>query len=499
MDNNNQASEKDLEQIASKEEAIGTEITIGSDSDGPSGRFTAEQTKALLRKIDLHMIPYLSLLYLLSFLDRTNIGNAKLFGLEKSLGLKGNQYNTALCVFFVTYVLFEVPSNMILKRWRASMWFPIMMIAWGVVMTLMGLVQSFEGLVIARVFLGLAEAGLFPGVTFYITLWYRRRECAFRAAIFFSAATIAGAFGGLLARGINEMNGTAGKPGWAWIFILEGIITVVVAFSAFWFIYDSPSTARFLTKEEKEEVTYRLAHDTDGLADYYDIKFLYAAFKDWKIWLQCFTYLGMVTPVYSFSLFLPSIIAAMGYSAARSQLLTVPPYVFGCLATIAAGYFSDKYNKRAPFLLFHGSIALIGYILLIATHVPGAQYTGTFLAASGVYPMIPILVMWNGNNVGGSVKRGVAIAMQVGTGNCGGIVASFIYRNQDKPRYLVGHGVIIGFISMTLILTVFQYFVLSAINRRRDRDNPKPEEYTQEMKDQERDLGDDASFFRFTV
>lgn len=154
-------------------------------------------------------------------------------------------------------------------------------------MTLMGLVQSFTGLVVARVFLGLTEAGLFPGVTFYITLWYRRRECAFRAAIFFSAATVAGAFGGLLARGINEMDGTAGKPGWAWIFILEGILTVIVAFSAFWFIHDSPETAKFLTKDEKEEVRYRLIHDTDGLADYYDIKFLWDAFLDWKIWLQC--------------------------------------------------------------------------------------------------------------------------------------------------------------------------------------------------------------------
>ncbi|KEF63294.1 uncharacterized protein A1O9_01271 [Exophiala aquamarina CBS 119918] len=486
----------DIKLVASKEETLGTDVPIGHGLDEPAQRFTEGQTKALLRKIDIHMIPYLSLLYLLSFLDRTNIGNAKLFGLEKSLGLKGNQYNTAL---FVTYILFEVPSNMILKRWRASMWFPIMMIAWGIVMTLMGLVTNFHGLVIARIFLGLAEAGLFPGVSFYITLWYRRRECAFRAAVFFSAATVAGAFGGLLARGINEMDGTAGKPGWAWIFILEGIITVAVAFSAFWFIYDSPRTARFLTTEEKDEVEYRLAHDTDGLADHYDGKFMWDAFKDWKIWLQCITYLGMVTPVYSFSLFLPSIIAAMGYSAARSQLLTVPPYVFGCIATVTAGYLSDKYNKRASFLLFHGSIALVGYVLLIATRVPAAQYIGTFLAASGVFPTIPILVMWNGNNIGGSVKRGVGIAMQVGTGNCGGIVASFIYRNQDKPRYLVGHGVLIGFISMTVSLTIIQYIVLGAINRRRDRDHPKPEAYTQEMKAAERDLGDNASFFRFTL
>lgn len=181
-----------------------------------------------------------------------------------------------------------------------------MMIGWGIVMTLMGLVHNFGGLVAARIFLGLTEAGLFPvrldtlqtessmttnpapqGVNLYITLWYKRKECAFRAAIFFSAATVAGAFGGLLARGINEMDGTAGKPGWAWIFILEGILTVVVACTAFWAISDSPDTAKFLTTEEKREVNARLHDDTDGLADYFDIKFMWDALLDYRVWLQC--------------------------------------------------------------------------------------------------------------------------------------------------------------------------------------------------------------------
>lgn len=106
----------------------------------------------------------------------------------------------------------------------------------------MGLVTSFSGLLVARMALGLAEGGLFPGVTFYITLWYRRHECGLRMAIFFSAATLAGAFGGLLARGISEMNGVGGKPGWAWIFILEGLLTLIVAVAAYWSINDYPDT-----------------------------------------------------------------------------------------------------------------------------------------------------------------------------------------------------------------------------------------------------------------
>jgi sugar phosphate permease len=125
------------------------------------------------------------------------------------------------------------------------------------------------------------------GVNYYITLWYCRRECAFRAAIFFSAATVAGAFGGLLARGINEMNGVGGKPGWAWIFILEGLITIVIAVIAFWAVSDNPKTASFLTADETREVQARLSHDNDDLAQHYDTKFMWHAFMDWKIWIQC--------------------------------------------------------------------------------------------------------------------------------------------------------------------------------------------------------------------
>ncbi|CZT05389.1 related to allantoate permease [Rhynchosporium agropyri] len=488
------ASDSQMQKVASFDGDEKADVTFVEDIP----TYDTLQTKRLLRKIDWHLIPFLSLLYLLSFLDRTNIGNAKLFGLEKAIGLEGMEYNTALSVFFVTYVLFEVPSNMVLKRWRASMWFPIMMLAWGITMTLTGLVKDFKGLVIARVFLGVAEAGLFPGVNYYITLWYCRRECAFRAAIFFSAATVAGAFGGLLARGINEMDGLGGKDGWAWIFILEGLLTVIVAIIAFWAMADSPATASFLNAEEAKEVSLRLSHDNDDLASHYDAKFMKAAFVDWKIWVQSVAYIGILVPLYSFSLFLPSIIRAMGYSDAMSQLLTVPPYVVGCIFTVLGGFYSDRMNKRAVFLGGYCISAIIGYVFLLSTDTPAVQYIGTFLAACGVYPMIPIMVMWNGNNIGGSTKRGAGIAIQIAFGNCGGVISSFIYRNGDRPRYFLGHGVCLGFLCMSFVLIVFQWFALGRINKRRDEEHPHPNDYSTEMKRLEMDSGDEASFFRYT-
>lgn len=177
----------------------------------------------------------------LCFLDRTNVGNAKLVNLEADLGMHGLDYNVALAMFFPFYIAAEIPSNMMLKRFRPSVWITVIMTSWAVVMICMGFVHNLQGLLVCRAFLGIAEGGLYPGISYLITMWYPRHECGLRMALFFSAATAAGAFGGLLARGISEMDGLGGKSGWAWIFILEGVLTLVIGSFSYWCIHDYPS------------------------------------------------------------------------------------------------------------------------------------------------------------------------------------------------------------------------------------------------------------------
>lgn len=147
----------------------------------------------------------------LCFLDRTNIGNARLDHLEQDLGLHGLQYNDCLAILFPFYIAAEIPSNIMMKRTRPSIWLTFIMFFWSLSMVCQGFVSNYSGLMTTRVFLGVFEGGLFPGVNFYITQWYVRSECGFRMALFFSAATLAGAFGGILARGIAEMSGVGGK------------------------------------------------------------------------------------------------------------------------------------------------------------------------------------------------------------------------------------------------------------------------------------------------
>jgi len=465
-----------------------------------SAGYDASATRRLLRKIDGKLIPFLAFLYLLSFLDRTNIGNARLDTLEKDLNMSGLMYNDALAIFFPFYVAAEVPSNMAMKRFRPSVWIPCIMLAWGICTTLMGIVQNYTGLMVVRAVLGIAEGGLFPGITYYITMWYRRHECGFRMAIFFSAATAAGAFGGLLARGITEMRGTAGLEGWRWIFILEGILTFVVAVWAFWAMSDYPGTAKFLTDGERVEVLERLKLDRSSLADEFDMRYFWQALKDWKIWVHMVITIGVYTGLYSYSLFLPTIVRGLGtYDNNESQLMTVPPYIAACICCITAGWWADRKGQRGIIMMVFMGVAIIGLILLMTTEAPGARYTGCFLMACGIYPNVPQGVAWNGNNIGGSLKRGVGIAMHVGFGNLGGAIGSYLFLPKDAPRYIPGFSTLLACQAMALILSLFMHIYLKRENARRDREYKPPSEYTEEERFAEREKGDNASFFRYTI
>jgi sugar phosphate permease len=334
-------------------------------------------------------------------------------------------------------------------------------------------------------------------------MWYARHECGLRMALFFSAATAAGAFGGILAFAIGKMAGVGGRGGWSWIFILEGLLTLVVAFIAYWAINDYPRTAKFLSEPERYEVERRLKDDRSSLADEFNLKYAKDALLDWKIYVHMLITIGIYTPLYSVSLFLPTIVKNMGYSNETSQLMTVPPYAVACVFTIGAGYAADKMKQRGIFMFGFEIMAIIGFAMLASSGKPGIQYTGTFFAASGIYPLVPMGVAWNGNNIGGSLKRGVGIAMHVGFGNLGGAISAFCFLPQYSPRFIPGHVTLASTVSMSAILTLIMSFYLRRENARRDawavENNMLPENYTEDQKFAEREKGDNATFYRYTV
>ncbi|CAK7237774.1 hypothetical protein SBRCBS47491_010126 [Sporothrix bragantina] len=408
--------------------------------------------RKLILRLDFILIPWLCLLYLMAFLDRTNIGNAKIAHLATDLGLSTPQYNMTLTIFFISYSVFEPVTNILLKRLRPSIFIPIIMITWGASMLSMGFVSNYGGLLTARWFLGLCEAGLFPGVNYYLSCWYKRSEFGIRAAIFFSAAAVSGSFGGLLAAAIGLLDGKRGLAGWAWIFVIEGALTMFLGFASFFMVHDFPDNARFLSPDDRARVIRRLKADQQSSAEHEEFRYsyLWASLKDWKMWIGMAIYMGCDMPLYAFSLFLPSIIVNLGWggSVVHSQLMSVPPYAAAAILTITIGYIADRTRQRGLCNICTSVLGVVGFSMLIGTDKPGVQYAGTFLAALGIYPCIANTITWVANNTEGVYKRGVVLGFVIGWGNLNGIVSSNIFF--APPRYYVGHGVILAYMALFL-------------------------------------------------
>ncbi|KAF8836782.1 MFS general substrate transporter [Paxillus ammoniavirescens] len=458
---------------------------------------TTEQETKLWRRIDVQLIPIIATMYLFSFLDRGNIGNAKIEGLTTQLDLTGDKYNIALTMYFVSYCFFEIPSNLIIQFVRPSRWLPGIMFVWGLIMTLMGFVKTYPQLVGLRVCLGVAEAGLYPGVAYYLTMWYPKYKYQYRVALFGAAATMAGVASGFLSALITRIGGVDGLEAWSWLFILSGVCTAVCALLAAVVMVDYPSTAKFLTEEQRSFVIQRRRCDTVQNQDdgQHAAQQVWEAFTDWQVWTLSIVLLSLTAPVYGLTYFLPTLINDFGYSPTNAQLLTVPPYVLSTIFILVFAHYSDKIKLRWPFIFAAQWMSLMGFLINISNLSSGIKYFGLYLCLLGSSGGSGA-VAWLANNLGGKYKRATGMAVQITVGNIGGAFASNIYRSQDAPRYLLGHGLEIMFIGLGLIAVQITVLVYRHINSRRDH-----EELVRREKGQDVDVGkgDRALSFRYTL
>lgn len=455
--------------------------------------FSDIDEKKLLRKLDWRLMPLFTILYLMSFLDRGNIGNAKIEGLAEDLNLHGNQYNMCLTIFFIFYATFEIPSNAILRHVKPKLFIPLTMMIWSIVMTLMGTVKNYHQLLATRALLGIFEAALFPGISFMLSMYYKKNEILVREAIFFSAASMAGAFSGLLAAAISQMDGVGGYEGWRWIFILEGLLTFVVSVIAYFYFPLYPSESTFLTPREREFITYKVKYssNSDGLTlrkkaegdvpapvslgeDETNRKeFIWAVLKDWQTWCMVMLFYGVGVPIYGVSLFCPTIIKNLGYTSTKAQLMTAPIYIVSAICSIVQAVISDKVGLRSPFLIFNYTCMLVGYIMCVAinpTQHPGAVLGALYVIAFGMYSAFPLVVIWFSNNLSGTYKRAVGMAFQIGMGNYSGAFASNFYRTKDLPHFILGHSLVLGFISLGMIFLLITILGYTYSNNKRKRD-----------------------------
>lgn len=298
------------------------------------------------------------------------------------------------------------------------------------------------------------------------------------------------------------MGGIGGLPGWGWIFILEGLMTMLIGAASFRLVHDFPDEATFLSAKDRVRVIRRLKLDQQASANHenFALKYLWQACSDWKTWLSMVIYMGSCMPLYAFSLFLPTIVSNLGIaggSTIRSQLLTVPPYAAAAVFTVVVGFVADRTKQRGLCNILVSILAIIGFCMLIGSKDAPVQYAGTFLGALGIYPCISNTITWVANNTEGVYKRGVVLGFVIGWGNLNGVVSSNIYF--DSPRFYVGHGVILAYLVFCLFGgSVLMTIRLRAENKRRAAGK---RDYWIEGKSEEEieALGDKRPDFFYTV
>lgn len=294
-------------------------------------------------RVDRRLIPFLFLCYILAYLDRVNVGFAKL-QMAKDLSLSDAAFATGAGIFFIGYFFFEVPSNVLLKKFGARMWIARIMVTWGIVSSAMMFVVDEWTFYIGRFILGLAEAGFFPGVIFYLTLWYPSDRRSTRTAWFVSAIALAGVIGNPISGGILDfLSGALGLAGWQWLFLAEGIPSIIVGFWVIYYLDSSIDEAKWLTKEEKALLSHNLAAEEKHKSQ----RSLIDAFKSGKVYALCAIYFTLMIGLYGIAFWLPTIVKAFGVQGYLSVgLISAIPWGFATIGMLIISRHSDQTGER---------------------------------------------------------------------------------------------------------------------------------------------------------
>ncbi|PYH90345.1 MFS general substrate transporter [Aspergillus ellipticus CBS 707.79] len=421
----------------------------------------------LLRKLDLRVPTLLGFLYLLSLLDRSNIGNAKIAGMEEDLHLTGNRYTWLLTIFYISYTLFEFLALM-WKIMPPHRWAAITVLTWGIVATCQAATQNWAGMMALRFLLGMSEAAFGPGSPYLLSFFYRRQELGLRCGMFLSAAPLANTFAGALAYGITS--GHAKIASWRLLFLVEGCPSLVAAFLAWFYLPDHPASARFLTEEEKEVARARSLRRSGESERVTGInwKELLETLWDAKAWITALMYFSCNVSFSSLPVFLPTILEDMGFTAINAQGLTAPPYFASFLVTIATTWLADRIQQRGLVIAFFSLVGAVGYVLLATCTSVGVRYFGVFLAAIGVFPSIANILPWVLNNQGSDSRRGMGIVILNIIGQCGPFLGTNVFPSSDGPRYIRGQSICAAFMFFTVILALCLRALLAWENRRLD-------------------------------
>lgn len=416
-------------------------------SSQKSLHYTPLEEKAVVRKFDRRLVLFIACLYLLGFLDRSNIGNARIAGLSADLRLTSSQYEWTLRSFYITYVLFEW-MPILYTVVSPSTYIASCVAVWGIIASLQAVATSYQLLCFLRALLGVSEAAFSPGVPVFLAFFYKRDELAYRIGLFISAAPLATSFASSLAWLITRLSQKSPIAPWRMLFIVEGFPSILISVLAYYHIPNRPGVAKYLTKRERRVAELRLqagksnVHHHDTRPKRFEWNEIGEALRDPKCYLTAVMFFSCNVAFSSLPVFLPTIINDMGYSALSSQALSAPPYLVAFFVVLLTAFYSDRLKNRSLFVCFHALLAAAGYAMITIAGLlkasPMWRYWGVYPAASGFFSAVTLLITWTINNQESDAKKGTGVAILNIIGQLGPFIGTALYPEGDKPYYVRG-------------------------------------------------------------
>ncbi|KZT57877.1 MFS general substrate transporter [Calocera cornea HHB12733] len=411
------------------------------------------------------------LVYLLGYLDRANLGNGRLMGLPQDIlggDPSGQLFAWLNSSFFFAYIVFQFPGTILGKKFSQNFWLGVAATGWGFCSALQALSYNFANAFICRFGVGFFESMFSPNISLYFTFFYTRAEIGGRLGTWFACASLAGAFGGLIAYGVQHIDSRVAD--WRLLFIIEGFPAVIVGLLCMKVLPDRPDTMTWLSPEEKRLAVKRMNRGgKKERAHTLNLRHVWRAAKDIKVYIYGIIYFGANAQAASLNGFLPTIVQNMGYAGANAQLFTVPPYAIAAAVLIVVSFVSDKYQSRGWPMFISSMVGGTGYLLLIVDVPVHVKYFATVLVTAATYTTIGMAIAWFPYNMGSESKRAAGIPIFQGIGQCGSILGSNIYPTADAPRYLKGFGISCGFAYLAAVLALGLTMWYRWENTRRDR------------------------------
>ncbi|KAB8268849.1 major facilitator superfamily domain-containing protein [Aspergillus minisclerotigenes] len=402
--------------------------------------------KRVLKKIDWHMMPCVTLMFLMNYLDRINVSNARLAGLQSDLNMTDTVWNAGISTFYVGYLVGQLPGNLLMAKSNPRWFLPVIMFMWSCGTICMPAMTNGVGFCVVRFFIGLTEAPFFPALTLLTSSWYTKEESPMRMAIWHAGNTISNIISGFLAAGVLEnMDGISGLHAWQWFFLIEGIASIVVAVASFIFLPAWPHNTRFLSEEESQMAQYRVLVSNggrdetvggtwDGLRD---------AVKDPFTWFFCLMHFALVT-AQSFKDFLPSIIKTFGFDTMTTYLVQAPPYAIAYVFACAAAWSCGRLQESTWHIVIPIIISAAGCSILISTLNVGARYFGIILLICGTYSGLNLQLSWETTVVPSPrAKKAALIAIANCISQSSHWFSPYFYPTSQEPFYRMGGGLVL--------------------------------------------------------